>query len=115
MWKTLVITVGGTMQNVKASDNLQNSVLVTYLFAQMLLASSGQVGYLALGVPVGSNTPDHSKAIQLAAATSTVPGTPFVWQAQDRMSGERISLAEVWADGAHNGDTMLIVYYEVPK
>lgn len=114
MWKRKIITVGGTMQRVVPSDSKLESPQALSLIVQMLEASSGDIGYLQFGVKL-AETPDHTQAIQLAKATSGTPGVPFVYQVQDHHSGERIDMSELCIDGAHNGDTILVAWWEIAK
>jgi hypothetical protein len=114
MWRTKIITVGGTMQRVVPSDSKAENPQAVSLIVQMLEASSGDIGYLQFGVKL-ADTPDHNSAIQLTKAAAGVPGTPFVYQVQDIHSGERIDMSELCVDGAHNGDTILVAWFENPK
>jgi hypothetical protein len=115
MWKRKIITVGGTMQRVVPSDSKAESPQAISVIIQMLPASGGDVGYVEFGVKL-NETPDHTVAFQFAkAASSTVAGLPFVYQVQDIHSGERIDMSELCVDGAHNGDTILVAWYEIPK
>ncbi len=114
MWKTAIITVSGTMQRVVAVENKNESPKATSLIVQMLESSSGDIGYLQMGVPIGTDL-DHTKAIQLAKATSGVPGVPFVYQVQHPSFGERIDIGELGVDGAHDGDTILVMWWEIAK
>lgn len=114
MWKRKIITVGGTMQRVVASDSKAESPQAISLIVQMLESGSGDIGYLQFGVKL-AETPDHTQAIQLAKATAGVPGVPFVYQVQDSLSGERIDMSELCLDGAHNGDTILVMWWEILK
>lgn len=114
MWKRKVITVGGTMQRVVAVDSKAEAPLATSVIVQMLEAASGDIGYLQFGVKL-AETADHTQAIQLAKATSGVPGVPFVYQVQDIRTGERIDMSECCVDGAHNGDTILVTWWEIAK
>ncbi len=114
MWKRVIITVTGTMQRVVAADKKANAPQACSLIVQMLEAASGDIGYLQLGVAI-DDTPDHTKAIQLVKATSGIPGNPFVYQVQSPTFGERIDMNEVCVDGAHVGDTILVMWWEIIK
>jgi hypothetical protein len=114
MWKRVIITVSGTMQRVVAADNYANSPQATSLIVQMLEGSSGDIGYLQMGCPIGT-TLDHTQAIQLVKAAAGVPGTPFVYQCQNPEFGERIDIGQLGVDGAHDGDTILVQWWEIIK
>lgn len=114
MWKRVIITVSGTMQRVVVAENANEAPKATSLIVQMLEASSGDIGYLQMGVPIGTAL-DHTQAIQLVKAASGVPGNPFVYQVQHPDFGERINIAELGVDGAHSGDTILVMWWEISK
>ena|ERR1700730_6835134 len=114
MWKRKIITVGGTMQRVALADSKLDAPQAVSLIVMMLEAVSGDIGYLQLGVNL-ADTPDHTQAIQLAKAAAGVPGTPFVYQVQHPAFGERIDISELCVDGAHNGDTILVMWWEILK
>ena len=116
MWKRKIITItAGTPIRVHEADSKADAPQATALIVQMLVASGGDLGYLILGVPIDHTPATSEGAIQLAKATSTVPGLPFVYQVQDIHSGERIDMNEVAIDGAHNGDTVLVMWWEIIK
>lgn len=103
------------MQRVVASDSKNESPQAVSLIIQMLPASGSDVGYVQFGVKL-AETPDHTQAIQLTkAVSSTVPGQLFVYQVQNPQFGERIDMSELCIDGAHNGDTILVMWWEIAK
>lgn len=79
------------------------------VFAQMLPATQGGLGYVLDGVPIGT-TPSasndaHVTAV-LAAATANAPGGTYA----DSDPGAGIDLAQMWVDVAHTGDEVKISY-----
>lgn len=113
MRKTKVFTVGGTMQRVVTGYN-KGEVLASSITAMMLAASSGGIGYLQMGIPADV-AGDATQAFQLGAATSTAPGGAFSHQVAHPAWGERIDMTEVLVDGAHNGDKVLVSWWEIVK
>lgn len=114
MRKFKVITVaGGAMQQLlsgyKKGERLAHSIIV-----QMLCNTSGGVGYLQLDVPA-DETPSTANSIQLGPATATVPGPIFQYESHDPAWGDRIDLSEVWLEGAHSGDKILVTWWEIVK
>lgn len=115
MWKRKIITVTGTMQRVVPSDSKAESPQATSLMIQMLPASGGDVGYVEFGCKL-AESPTHTEAIQLTkAVSSSVPGQLFVYQVQNPQFGERIDMSELCVDGAHDGDTILVMWWEIAK
>lgn len=115
MWKRKIITVGGTMQRVVPSDSKLEAPQATSVIIQPLPASSGDIVYVQFGVKLAED-PDHEEALQLTPGTSdSAPGNPFVYQVQNPQFGERIDMSELCIDGAHNGDTILVMWWEIAK
>lgn len=113
MRKTKLITVTGTMQQLVPAENKQNARLASKLVCQMLAAAGGGIGYVQIGCPIGTAA-SSSLAFQMAPAIATAPGGTFSETIDHPFSGERIDLSEVYVDGAHNGDTMLVSWWEIP-
>jgi len=84
-------------------------LIVSWLYVEMLAAAGAGMGYLMLGVRPGT-TPvaNTNPTIQLtASAGATAPGGSF--ELRFDVNNE-IDLSRVWVDGAHTGDTVLVMY-----
>lgn len=108
MRKTKIITViAGTPVQVHSEH-----VLCTNLIVQAKVSGSGGIVYLILGIKPG-DTPDSDNGIELPASP-TAPSAAFNYTIPDRFSGERIDLSETYIDGAHDGDKVLVSWWEIP-
>lgn len=108
MRKTKIITITAGTPIPVHTDH----VLCTNIIVQTKVGTSAGICYLILGVKVGE-TPHAANGIDLVAAP-TVPTAPFVYTIPDRFSGERIDLSETFIDGAHDGDKVLVSWWEIP-
>ncbi len=102
----------GIILTVTAGTPIQlatQTVMVRRIFIQMQAASSGGLGYVMVGVPVGT-TPvaNTTPTAQLAAASSTSPGGSY--SDGSSTANYDIDLQKIWIDGAHTGDTILVSY-----
>lgn len=115
MRKFKIITCTGTgMQQLLESNYQKGERLAHSIIVQMLAVASGGIGYLQLDLPL-AETPAATNAIQLGPATATVPGPIFQYESHDPAWGDRIDLSEIWVEGAHSGDKMLVSWWEIPK
>lgn len=94
---------------------------VTEIFCQMQPVASGGLGYVmdCTGQPLNSNSPPTPNvapatalAVQLAAASSTAPGGTYGDQMNHPFTGQRADLVQFYVAGAHNGDPMLVQFWQ---
>lgn len=106
--KIITITAG-TPQQLSTTD-----IFVSRISMQMGAGAAGAFGEW-ITVPVGVTPAAHGGTAgqlsrQLPAATSaTVPGVGWE-ERMDYQDGLGINLREIWVDGQHTGDTVLISF-----
>lgn len=105
--KRLITIAAGTPVQLSAEKKLATSITF-----QMKVGTSGGIGYVILGVR-GTETPAAANGLELVAAP-TVPSTPLTLTFNHPSTGERFDLSEIWVDGAHTGDKMLVTWWEIP-
>jgi hypothetical protein len=105
-WGNQTITVtAGTAQRL----NVAQGTLATSLFAQMLPASSGGVGYLLFaqhGVTCSNGGAGTTLIATLAAATSTAPGGNVTIPFPASPQNPKIDVSLYCFDGATSGNTI---------
>jgi len=85
---------------------------INRIFIQMQVGAAAGVGYVYEGISNGRTPVSGTDAsVELAAATSTVPGAPYTDTAIPRQTPD-IDLSQYWIDGAHSGDTVYVSWDE---
>ncbi len=107
-WMGQLVTVNaGTAVRL----TVRNPTLATSLFAQMLPASSGGVGYILYApksVSCSNGGAGTTLVATLAPATATAPGGNAVIPFPADPQNPSINVADYCFDGSHTGDTMTV-------
>jgi len=92
-----------------ASTFFVPTFLVKRIFVQMLPGGSG-IGYVLLGSP--GQAPAHGTNGQMLAELAPSPSatTPGGTYADGDSNENCIDVSQIWIDGSHSGDTVLVTY-----
>jgi hypothetical protein len=110
--RKITVTAGSPVNVATGTDAAGPSpVYVRAVCIQMGVAAGGDLGYVMDGI-YGGRIPDIANdsdvTVELAAATSTVPGG--IYQDWSDSRELPIDVNAMWVDGAHTGDPIRTSY-----